>query len=68
MPNSEKNKQLDRDFFEQIWNQGYGSAIDRVVAEDATGNDTKFGVGRGSFRLRWHKWCEAFSDINFAFA
>ena len=55
MPDLEKNKQLARDFFEQIWNQGDESAIDRFIAEDAAGNDPKFGVGRESFRLQWRK-------------
>jgi len=66
MPDLEKNKQLARDFFEQIWNQGDESAIDRFIAVDAAGNDPKFGVGRESFRLQWHKWREVFPDINFA--
>jgi predicted ester cyclase len=66
MPDLEKNKQLARDFFEQIWNQGDESAIDRFIAVDAAGNDPKFGVGRESFRLQWHKLREVFPDINFA--
>ncbi len=66
MANLEENKELARQFFEQIWNQGDESAIDRYIAEDATGNDPKFGVGRESFRLQWTKWRNAFPDINFA--
>lgn len=66
MPDLEKNKQLARAFFEQIWNQGDESAIDQFIAEDVAGNDPKLGVGRESFRLQWHKWREAFPDINFA--
>ena len=66
MSNLEKNKELARQFFEQIWNQGDESAIDRFIAEDAAGNDPKFGVGRESFRLQWRKWRTAFPDINFA--
>jgi len=61
-----KNKEIVRQFFEQIWNQGDESAIDRFIAEDAAGNDPKFGVGRESFRLQWRKWRIAFPDINFA--
>jgi hypothetical protein len=30
MPDLEKNKQLARDFFEQIWNQGDEASIDRI--------------------------------------
>jgi len=66
MSELEKNKELARQFFEQIWNQGDESAIDRFIAEDAAGNDPKFGVGRESFRLQWRKWRAAFPDINFA--
>jgi steroid delta-isomerase-like uncharacterized protein len=66
MADLEANKELARQFFEQIWNQGDESAIDRFIAEDAAGNDPKFGVGRESFRLQWRKWREAFPDINFA--
>ena len=61
-----KNKETVIQFFEQIWNQGDESAIDRFIAEDAAGNDPKFGVGRESFRLQWRKWRAAFPDINFA--
>ena len=66
MSDLEKNKELARQFFEQIWNQGDESAIDRFIAENAAGNDPKFGVGRESFRLQWRKWRAAFPDINFA--
>lgn len=61
-----ENKELARQFFEQIWNQGDETAIDRFIAENAAGNDPRFGVGRESFRLAWRKWREAFPDINFA--
>ena len=66
MSDLEKNKELAWQFFEQIWNQGDESAIDRFIAENAAGNDPKFGVGRESFRLQWRKWRAAFPDINFA--
>ena len=66
MSSIENNKELARQFFEQIWNQGDESAIDRFIAEHAAGNDPKFGVGRESFRLQWHKWRQAFPDIHFA--
>ena len=66
MADLEANKELAKQFFEQIWNQGDESAIDRFIAEDAAGNDPKFGVGRESFRLQWRKWREAFPDIHFA--
>jgi hypothetical protein len=56
MSNLDFNRKLARDFFEQIWNQCDESAIDRYIAEDAAGNDPKFGVGRESFRLQWRKW------------
>lgn len=62
----ENNKALARAFFEEIWNKGDESAIDRFIAEDSAGNDPKFGVGRESFRMQWKKWRIAFPDINFA--
>ena len=62
----ENNKVLARAFFEEIWNKGDESAIDRFIAKDAAGNDPKFGVGRESFRIQWKKWRIAFPDINFA--
>lgn len=64
--NLEDNKTLARAFFEEIWNKGDESAIDRFIAQDAAGNDPKFGVGRESFRIQWRKWRIAFPDINFA--
>jgi len=66
MSDLEKNKELARQFFEQIWNQGDESAIVSFIAEDDAGYDPKFGVGRESFRLQWRKWRAAFPDINFA--
>ncbi len=66
MSSIENNKELARQFFEQIWNQGDESAIDRFISENAAGNDPKFGVGRESFRLQWRKWRQAFPDIHFA--
>jgi hypothetical protein len=50
MPDLEKNKQLARDFFERIWNQGDESAIDRFIAEGLTGTYPKLLVVRGSFK------------------
>jgi predicted ester cyclase len=66
MSDLEKNRHLARDFFEQIWNQGDDSIIDRFIAEDVAGNNPKHGVGRESFRLHWRKWREVFPDVNFA--
>ena len=58
-------KKIAQDFFDQIWNQGDESAIDRFIAEDAAGNDPQFGIGRESFREQWKNWRKAFPDINF---
>jgi steroid delta-isomerase-like uncharacterized protein len=58
-------KKVAQDFFDQIWNQGDESAIDRFIAEDAAGNDPQFGIGRESFREQWKNWRRAFPDINF---
>lgn len=61
----ERNKDAVRRFFQEIWNDGDESAIDRYIAGDAAGNDPKFGVGRESFRRQWRKWRLAFPDIHF---
>jgi predicted ester cyclase len=61
----ERNKEAVRRFFQEIWNDGDESAIDRFIAEDAAGNDPKFGVGRESFRRQWRRWRAAFPDIRF---
>ena len=58
------NKAAAATFFEEIWNQKSEAAIDRLVAEDAAGNDPKFGVGRESFKAQWRKWHAGFSDLH----
>jgi steroid delta-isomerase-like uncharacterized protein len=65
MASSAELKKIASDFFEQIWNQGDESAIDRFIAEDAAGNDPQFGIGRESFRKQWRRWRAAFPDVNF---
>lgn len=65
MASSAELKKIASDFFEQIWNQGDESAIDRFIAEDAAGNDPQFGIGRESFRKQWQGWRAAFPDVNF---
>lgn len=60
-----KNKQLARQFFEEIWNTGDESAIDRYIAADAAGNDPDFGAGREAFRAQWREWRAAFPDLHF---
>lgn len=65
MASSAELKKIASDFFEQIWNQGDESAIDRFIAEDAAGNDPQFGIGRESFRKQWRGWRAAFPDVNF---
>lgn len=59
------NRKVAKDFFEEIWNQKLESSIDKFIAENAAGNDPKFGVGRESFRAQWKKWIAAFPDLNF---
>jgi steroid delta-isomerase-like uncharacterized protein len=61
----ETNKRLARAFFEEIWNQGDESAIDRYIPLDAQGNDPDFGSGREGFKAQWRKWREAFPDLHF---
>lgn len=65
MASSDELKQIALDFFDQIWNRGDESAIDRFIAENAAGNDPQFGIGRESFREQWKNWRQAFPDINF---
>lgn len=62
---AETNKRLARAFFEEIWNQGDESAIDRYIPLDAKGNDPDFGSGREGFKAQWRKWREAFPDLHF---
>ena len=62
---NEKIRQIARDFFEQIWNQGDESAIDRFTSANTVGNDPQFGTGRESFRVKWREWQSAFPDIHF---
>lgn len=65
MSDSASLKMVALDFFQQIWNDGDESAIDRFIAEDAIGNDPEFGMGREDFRRQWKKWRVGFPDINF---
>ncbi|MBA3449969.1 MAG: ester cyclase [Chloroflexia bacterium] len=62
---TEANKNLIRDFFEQVWNQGNEAAIARFIAENAAGNDPDFGLGRAGFTEQWRKWQDAFADLHF---
>jgi steroid delta-isomerase-like uncharacterized protein len=57
--------ELARRFFDQVWNQGDESAIDRYIAEHAAGNDETFGIGREGFRRQWRQWQAAFEDLHF---
>jgi steroid delta-isomerase-like uncharacterized protein len=65
MSANEVIRQIAKDFFEQIWNQGDESAIDRFISENTVGNDPQFGTGRESFRAKWREWQSAFPDIHF---
>lgn len=62
---TEDIKQLARDFFREVWNEGNEAAIDRYIAENARGNDPDFGAGRDAFRAQWRKWQAAFPDLHF---
>jgi steroid delta-isomerase-like uncharacterized protein len=57
---------MARAFFEEVWNQGDESAIDRYIAEGAAGNDETFGIGREGFRTQWKQWQAAFEGLHFA--
>lgn len=62
---AEANKEVARQFFQQIWNERDESAIDRMIADDAAGNDPDFGAGREAFRAQWRAWQAAFPDLHF---
>lgn len=62
---AEANKTLARRFFEEVWNLGDESAIDRYIEADAKGNDPDFGTGREAFRQQWRRWRAAFPDLRF---
>ena len=61
----EKIRQIAIDFFNEIWNQGDESAIDKFISVNTVGNDPQFGTGRENFRKKWREWQSAFPDINF---
>jgi steroid delta-isomerase-like uncharacterized protein len=61
----EEIRQIARDFFEQIWNQGDPNAIDKFISPNTIGNDPQFGTGRESFRKKWREWQVAFPNIHF---
>jgi len=61
----EQNKELARTFFKEIWNDKDESAINRMIVENAAGNDPDFGAGREAFRSQWREWTTAFPDLNF---
>lgn len=65
MSDLESNRKAAADFFRLIWNEKDEAAIDRFIAENAAGNDPKFGVGRESFRQQWKQWIASFPDLNF---
>ncbi len=57
------------EWFEQVWNRGDASAIDRLLAPNATihnfdqlGNDTQ---GSTDFVERYHRFRSAFPDLHF---
>ena len=68
MSSTEKNKELTRRWFEEVWNQRRSEAIDRLLAPDgiAYGLDapgTPPKPGPESFRPFWEKFCGAFPDL-----
>jgi predicted ester cyclase len=62
---NEEIRQIAKDFFEEIWNKGDESAIDKFISVNTFGNDPQFGTGRESFRVKWREWQIAFPDIHF---
>jgi hypothetical protein len=45
MTKTERIRQLEFDFFEQIWNQGDESAMARFLTEHSAVNHPSFGTG-----------------------
>ena len=54
-----------RTWFEEVWNQGRETAIDRLLAPDAVGHGLPGGDMRGpnAFRAVFHTFRDAFPDI-----
>lgn len=65
---NEVNREVARQFFEQIWNQRDESAIDRFTIPDVRGNDGDFGTGREAFKEQWRGWFIGFPDLKFEVA
>lgn len=64
----EKNKELSRRWFEEVWNQRRSSSIDELFAADgiAHGLNTvgrKPLPGPPGFRVFWQQFCNAFPDL-----
>ena len=66
---SEQNKALMRRWFEEVWNQGRGEAIDemmddRVVIHGLAGPDGQDVEGSGAFREFHRQFRGAFPDLS----
>jgi hypothetical protein len=71
MSEQERNRELSRQWFEQVWNQRRPEAIERLFAADgiAYGLDPQTAPpGRGpvSFIPFWTRFCGAFPDLRVA--
>lgn len=64
----QRNKELTRRWFEEVWNQRQSQAIDELLAADsiAHGLDATASApepGPAHFRRFWERFCGAFPDL-----
>ena len=66
--NTEKNKQLVRRWFEEVWNRRRNEAIDELFAPDGIAHGLEPmnlppQPGPEPFRIFWKRFCGAFPDL-----
>lgn len=65
---AERNKELTRRWFEEVWNQRKPQAIDELLAPDAVAHGLEPAgqvppPGPAGFRKFWQAFCGAFPDL-----
>ena len=65
---TERNKELTRRWFEEVWNQRRAQTIDELLAPDAIAHGLEPGgadprPGTAAFRKFWQNFCGAFPDL-----
>jgi predicted ester cyclase len=66
---TERNKDLSRRWFEEVWNQKRNATIDELMAPEAIAHGLSPGTGGprngpAAFRVFWNQFCGAFPDIH----